>query len=258
MARHPTVLCPRGSPRSRRRQRGQLRRSDVHGTGRHRQRGAPAAAYREAIELAAAHQSSYGREAAGVFAAAIAAALGHEATIDSALDTAIALAHDGTAAACAALVAAGRANRGAGVQELNAALREAILPWDTVGPEYRSPHLDARIPSRTKAIEELPVALGILAACDGDVRRSIITAVNYGRDSDSIASMAGAIAAALQGPGSVPPEWIDEITLASKIDLDEYATLLADAAEDILAADRRAAQADLDRLNRLQPAVPTR
>ena len=37
--------------------------------------GDPAGAYAEAIELAGAHQSSYGREAAGVFAAAVAAAM---------------------------------------------------------------------------------------------------------------------------------------------------------------------------------------
>ncbi len=37
--------------------------------------GDPRGAYAEAIDLAGAHQSSYGREAAGVFAAAVAAAM---------------------------------------------------------------------------------------------------------------------------------------------------------------------------------------
>jgi len=42
--------------------------------------GDPEGAYAEAIEIAGAHQSSYGREAAGVFAAAVAAAMAPGAT----------------------------------------------------------------------------------------------------------------------------------------------------------------------------------
>ncbi|NEC73663.1 ADP-ribosylglycohydrolase family protein, partial [Streptomyces rochei] len=43
----------------------------------------PAAAYAEALDVAGAHQSSYGREAAGVLAAAVAAACAPGATPDS-------------------------------------------------------------------------------------------------------------------------------------------------------------------------------
>ncbi|MFP3813505.1 ADP-ribosylglycohydrolase family protein, partial [Bacillus sp. SIMBA_005] len=71
-----------------------------------------------------------------------------------------------------------------------AALRAAVEPFDTVGPHYRAPAKDARIPSRTKSIEELPIALGMLIAAGGDYREAVLGAVNYGRDSDSIAVMA--------------------------------------------------------------------
>ena len=60
--------------------------------------------------------------------------------------------------------------------------------------------------------------------------------VNYGRDSDSIASMGGAIAAALGSP--VPREWIDEIGAASKLDLEEPGRTMAEVAEEIFAKDR--------------------
>lgn len=56
----------------------------------------PAAAYAEALDIAGAHQSSYGREAAGVFAAAVAAACVPGATPDSVVATCLALAKDGT------------------------------------------------------------------------------------------------------------------------------------------------------------------
>ncbi|MGI8695150.1 MAG: ADP-ribosylglycohydrolase family protein, partial [Mycobacteriales bacterium] len=115
--------------------------------------GDPAAAYAEAIDIAGAHQSSYGREAAGVFAAAVAAAMAPGATVDDVVAAAIEMAHDGTRAALEAIA------DGMTVTDWRDAMpvaRKLITPFDTVGPEYRSPAMDARRPSRTKSIEELP------------------------------------------------------------------------------------------------------
>ena len=64
--------------------------------------------------------------------------------------------------------------------------------------------MDARRPSRTKAIEELPVALGMVLVADGDYEAAVLGGVNYGRDADSIASMAGAVCGALGGARSRP------------------------------------------------------
>ena len=69
-------------------------------------------------------------------------------------------AHDGTRAAIEAVVEAAARQHGDWRAAL-ATLRTAIAPFDTVGPDYREPALDARRPSRTKSIEELPVALGL-------------------------------------------------------------------------------------------------
>ncbi|WP_347753808.1 ADP-ribosylglycohydrolase family protein [Agrococcus sp. ProA11] len=193
-------------------------------------------AYAEAIDIAGAHQSSYGREAAGVFAAAVAAAAAPGATIDGVLDAAIGLARDGTRAAVEATVEAGRRLDGWRDGGL-AALRDAVRPYDTVGETYRQPAMDARLPSRTKAIEELPVALGLLAACDGDYREAVLGAVNYGRDSDSIAVMAGTIAGALGGPDAVPAEWIDAVGEASRLDLRAPGAVIADVAAAVWSAD---------------------
>jgi ADP-ribosylglycohydrolase len=214
--------------------------------------GDPDGAYREAIELAGAHQSSYGREAAGVFAAAVAAALAPGASVDSVVDAVLRLAHDGTRAAIVAVVDAARSlPAGASDDRLAAALRDAIRPFDTVGEKYREPAMDARLPSRTKSIEETPVAIGMLVAYDGDFRRSVLGAVNYGRDSDSIASMAGAIAAALGGSAVVPEEWVTAIAEASRIDFAVHSRLLADAAVEILEGDRLRASASADRIGAL-------
>jgi ADP-ribosylglycohydrolase len=217
--------------------------------------GDPRAAYREAIDVAGAHQSSYGREAAGVFAAAVAAACTPSATPGDVAAAALDVAHDGTAAAVAAVV---KAVEGvpppaddAAERALAATVRAAVAPFDTVGPDYRNQSADARRPSRTKAIEELPAALGLMLAHEGHYRRTVLAAVNYGRDADSIASMSGALAAALGGCAAVPDEWLDQVVEASRLDLRAVGRQLAEAAADVLAADRRRAQERADGVARL-------
>lgn len=219
--------------------------------------GDPRGAYAEAIDLTGAHQSSYGREAAGVFAAMVAASVAPGATLDDVVTAALDVAHDGTAAALRAVVDAVSAwttsGRAPGTdeeeRELARVVRTAVAPYDSVGPEYRQMSMDARRPSRTKSIEELPVALGLLLAHRGDYRGAVLAAVNYGRDADSIAVMAGAVAAGLGGSEVVPAEWLDEIEAASKMDVRETGRLMASAAADILRADRERALGRLAQLD---------
>jgi ADP-ribosylglycohydrolase len=198
--------------------------------------GDPEGAYREAIDLAGAHQSSYGREAAGVYAAAIAEALRPGSSVDSVVATCLELARDGTRDAIAAVTEAAR-----GVRDWEAAipvLRDAVRPFDSVGEQYRDPHPDARRPSRTKAIEELPVALGMFVMARGEYLSTVLGGVNYGRDSDSIASMGGAISGALHGAAAVPADWSRFIQERSRKDLERVARDLATVARELLERDR--------------------
>ncbi len=209
----------------------------------------PRAAYAEAIDLAGAHQSSYGREAAGVFAAAVAAALTPGADVEDVVAAAIEVAHDGTRAALVAVVGAVRGLApGADDETVRDALRAAVRPYDTVGDDYRRPAMDARLPSRTKSIEELPVALGFCLASGGDLRRAVLGAVNYGRDADSIATMAGAVCAGLGGPEAVPAEWVRDVEQASRIDLRQVAKALSGAAAEIIASDLDEAERHRERV----------
>ncbi|WP_037360827.1 ADP-ribosylglycohydrolase family protein [Amycolatopsis orientalis] len=221
--------------------------------------GDPRAAYAEAIDLTAPHQSSYGREAAGVLAAMVAAAVAPGAGLDDIVQAALAVSHDGTSAALQAVAEAFQGWNAAPETDdeeraLARKIREVVAPFDSVGPEYRQMSMDARRPSRTKAIEELPAALGFVLGHQGDYRGAVLASVNYGRDADSIASMAGALCAGLGGSASVPDEWIDPIGEASKMDLRETGRLLASAAADIVQADRARAQARLAALDALAAA----
>lgn len=204
----------------------------------------PQAAYAEALDVAGAHQSSYGREAAGVFAAAVAAACAPGATPGSVVETCLSLAKDGTRAAIEAVCET--ASRYRDFEEALAPLREAVAPFDTVGPDYRAPSLGARRPSRLHAIEELPVALGMLLVADGDYRTAVLGSVNYGRDCDSIATMSGALAGALHGEQAIPADWAATVAGASRLDLHAPARTLAEVAREVFARDtarRRAHEA---------------
>ncbi|NRQ37165.1 ADP-ribosylglycohydrolase family protein [Nonomuraea sp. NN258] len=211
----------------------------------------PDAAYAEAIDLTGAHQSSYGREAAGVMAAAVAEAMRPGATVDSVIAACLRLAKDGTRAAIEAVceAASGLGHWEGSFEQLRAAVR----PFDTVADTYRDQGLGARRPSRVHAIEELPLALGFLVVAKGDFRDTVLGGVNYGRDADSIASMGGAIAGALGGLSAVPGDWVSRIGTASRTDLVAPGLAIAEVArrvhDDDLARRRahESAFAELDR-----------
>ncbi|MFE1440652.1 ADP-ribosylglycohydrolase family protein [Streptomyces sp. NPDC058739] len=195
----------------------------------------PRAAYAEALDVAGAHQSSYGREAAGVFAAAVAAACAPDATPESVVESSLSLAKDGTREAIEKVCET--AVRHQDFESALTPLREAVAPYDTVGPDYRSPSLGARRPSRLHAVEELPVALGMLLVARGDFRHAVLGSVNYGRDCDSIATMAGALAGALGSP--VPDDWSKTVAEASRLDLWAPAAALTAVTREIFERDVR-------------------
>ena len=161
----------------------------------------PAAAYAEALDIAGAHQSSYGREAAGVFAAAVAAACAPGATPDSVIGACLSLAKDGTRAADRGGLRSRRPPPGLRVGAARRCARRSP-------PTTRSARTTAAPPSAPAA---RPVCTpsrnsrrpGHVAGVGGDYRHAVLGSVNYGRDCDSIATMAGALAGALGS--EVPP-----------------------------------------------------
>ncbi|MCX4968741.1 ADP-ribosylglycohydrolase family protein [Streptomyces sp. NBC_00654] len=57
------------------------------------------------------------------------------------------------------------------------------------------------------APEAVGLAFGALTAARGDFRTAVLTAVNMGRDADTTAAVAGALAGALNGAGAIEPDW---------------------------------------------------
>jgi ADP-ribosylglycohydrolase len=59
-------------------------------------------------------------------------------------------------------------------------------------------------------------AFAVLSATKGDFQRTIILSVNFGADNDCVAAAAGALAGALVGASSIPPDWIRTVDEATK------------------------------------------
>ncbi|QDZ12441.1 ADP-ribosylglycohydrolase family protein [Devosia ginsengisoli] len=219
----------------------------------------PKAAYDEAIAFASGHQESYGLEAAGVMAAAVAAAFVPGADIESVVDTVLGLAKDGTRAAIADIAGIARELRGSGAdhEAVCAAFHKAIARYSVMGddvnhmPEKVGRLTDAYRPSRLMAIEELPLALGFCLFNGGDFRASIEDGINSGRDTDSIGVMAGAILGALHGDVVIGDDDRALLDSANRLDLMASADVFATTATAILAADRAAADARRDALGAL-------
>jgi ADP-ribosylglycohydrolase len=184
----------------------------------------PGNAYREAIDVFSAHQWSYGLEAAGVMAACVAEAFRPGATVDSIVEVALGVAQEGTLDAIGAVTDVARNFQD--WREAIEPLRDAIFEFDGAAEDgvlEAGNGTDDWRPSRLKSIEELPIALGFLVVGNGEFEQTICGAANYGRDNDSIASMAGEIAGALRSDRVIRPEWIERINLANRIDLDPLA-----------------------------------
>ncbi len=71
--------------------------------------------------------------------------------------------------------------------------------------------------SEYKAVapEAVTEAFAVFRLVDGDFRRGIIYAGNWGRDADTIAAIVGALCGALHGRAAIPEEWIAKVRVAA-------------------------------------------
>jgi ADP-ribosylglycohydrolase len=135
---------------------------------------------------------------------------------------------DGAAAMAAAIAVAvtGRAR----LDDAIAAATAHIKPWsggemieligaalalaDEAG-EYRAfrerYHARFRRAIACDARETIPATFALLRLAAGDPVRAVRYAANFGRDTDTIGCMAGAVAGALAGTGGFPPAWLARV-----------------------------------------------
>ncbi len=84
----------------------------------------------------------------------------------------------------------------------------------------------------SEATHTLVVALSMFVAAKGDLTQSIVGAIMYGRDKDSYASIAGALAGALHGVHAIPTAWIQPVVDGNPhVDMHDYARRLTQLIE---------------------------
>lgn len=73
------------------------------------------------------------------------------------------------------------------------------------------------------AYESVPTALGIFLVCEGDPVKCVLEGANIGNDTDTIASMAGALAGAFRGIKAVPRKWLKKVEQVNHLSLADTA-----------------------------------
>jgi ADP-ribosylglycohydrolase len=89
----------------------------------------------------------------------------------------------------------------------------------------------------SQANEIVSKGLAVFVCTQGDPKEAIIAAVNFGRDTDCLAAVAGGLAGTLSGTAPLPDEWLTQVDEAtaqdpytnSKRTIDETADGLLDA-----------------------------
>lgn len=175
----------------------------------------PDAAFRAAYDLAYI-TDGYAKYSAAMIVAAISAAMSPAATIDSIVDEMF-------KATQAHRIAGERTKKWKWFSEVylindrlvEAALEIAAQSHDVF--EIRQAYYEKLFvsPLGSEAAQTLAVALGMFYAARGDFQQAVIGAVNYGRDNDSYASIAGALAGAFNGTKAIPPAWIEVVQIAN-------------------------------------------
>lgn len=110
------------------------------------------------------------------------------------------------------------------VRRLDEALRIAMGPGS---PEEKMRLLGRRIGAGLHIAEAVPCALGFVAANPGDAVGAIVGAVNVGYDTDTIATMTGAIVGALYGTAAFPAHYLPTLEKANGLSIQGLAMKIA-------------------------------
>jgi ADP-ribosylglycohydrolase len=175
--------------------------------------GNPAQGFQDGFNIAFVNQDGHERDAAASFAAAQAAAFLPQATPESVVE---AMAQHSTYVFRRALDRTmDLASRCASVDEFTERFYDRLLDWTWPRPNW-SPDPLARANSSGSAVEFVPVVAALLVLCRGDFERCVVEGASFGRDCDTIASLAGNLAGALQGASAIRPDWIGACETANR------------------------------------------
>ena len=164
--------------------------------------GSPREAALEAYMVASLIHHNHSRYAASAMAAAVAEAMNPKATVESILTASTCYLPQESAAEYLTWhnrILELLSESPEDYQHFRERVHEVISPQGWVLPDAR---------------DTVPSALALFALAKGDPIKTIIYGANFGRDTDTIACMAGGLAGAYSGAGAFPDEWIAKVKAA--------------------------------------------
>jgi ADP-ribosylglycohydrolase len=177
--------------------------------------GNPRQAALETYELAGVIHHNFARDGACSMAAAVAAAFGPDATVESVLRAAVDCLPPKSGKVMRSHI------------ETTLALAAEVGDYATFRERYYADRILPGI-AMPDARETVPVALALFYLSHGDPRLAILSGANFGRDADTIASMAGSLAGALRGAAALPAAWTEKMRASGRRDQDALTAMLVD------------------------------
>lgn len=77
--------------------------------------------------------------------------------------------------------------------------------------KYAALHTELWTPKHSAAAEAIPQMYALLKLADGDFRKGLIMAANFGRDADTVCALVAALNAARLGTDAFEPAWIEQV-----------------------------------------------
>ncbi|MEM1582274.1 MAG: ADP-ribosylglycohydrolase family protein [Candidatus Bathyarchaeia archaeon] len=151
----------------------------------------------------------HGLDWAAAVAAGIAEAFKPDATVDSVVEAAVAYVSEPVRAEILGGIEIAKSSKDA--LDMRPAFYERYKA--EIKPFARYPW----IWDISMSYEIVTKGFAIFYATKGDLHKSLLTAVNFGRDTDCLCAVAGALSGALSGISNMPPEWIETVDKATKM-----------------------------------------
>lgn len=181
----------------------------------------PRAAAAQAYGLAGlihVHDVSFCQDGAAAMAAAVAEAFKPETSRDAVVEAALG----------AMLPWSGEELRGLVAEIMEVALANVDYKGFRAEVYSRQTSFFRRITCDSR--ETVPITLALFWLADGDVEKCVTYGANFGRDADTIASMAGAIAGAFSGIDAIRSDWVEKALRLAARDPEELARALVGTA----------------------------
>jgi len=173
--------------------------------------GDPERAFLEAADVASISHTGTSKELAGCLAAAVAEAMSPEASVDSVIEASIAFADykTGIPEAVERAVSVAQDSNGDHWAYIAKMYEVGLMPWAVPNRLLGIPESDTGASLGVHPMETVVGGFGAFYLAQGDYKQTVITGANFGRDCDSMAGMAGAIAGAFKTVEAIPQEWIE-------------------------------------------------